>query len=277
MPDFKEILSIILSTNLDGLDAYSHTSPIVLHAFLMPALALLPMFFIPCHKPVPFPYYVTSPLTNFSFIRLVITCVPFGKLTRVSVSGDNHVRPSGNCTNSRPYLSPTIAGPSLGCPFVPLAYCGYTHGSIVLVIPNLPVTQLTPSTTLLNGLPAHSIILFPTPFMAFVALERALVIPSPILPGNAFAPSTILLNCFLTPPHISFAIPINLSFIVVTLDMIRPTKEFSILFLICKIDTLNLVLTYSHKSVILLLKFRTKSIIDKIIRPTNEFNKLFTI
>src|SRR5699024_3155047 len=100
--------------------------------------------------------------------------------------------------------------------------------------------------------------------------------PSPILPGNAFAPSTILLNCFLAPPHISFAIPINLSFIVVTLDMIRPTKEFSILFLICKIDTLNLVLTYSHKSVILLLKFRTKSIIDKIIFPTNELDKWFT-
>src|SRR5699024_7568259 len=113
-------------------------------------------------------------------------------------------------------------------------------------LPNFFVIQLTPSTTLLNGFPAVLISEFPTVFIPDVALSFAFLIPSPIRFGIPFAPSTMLLNFFLTSSYISLGrLPI-LVFRFLMLVTILPSIEFSILFLMLFMNVVHLFFTFSH-------------------------------
>src|SRR5699024_273033 len=156
---------------------------------------------------------------------------------------------------------------------VPLAYCFafQSHFLMSFLIPSLSVIQLTPPITLLYGFPAHSISLLPTAFIPSVAFDLAFLMPSPMRLGNFFAPSTMLLNCFLTPCHISPAKSINLVFRLRTLESILPTKELAMLLRILSINVVNLFLTLFHIVDILLRKSLENAIIFKMILPIKLF------
>src|SRR5699024_10655840 len=137
--------------------------------------------------------------------------------------------------------------------------------------PNFLVIQFTPSTTLLNGFPAVLIRAFPTFFIPGVGLSFAFLIPSSIRLGNPFAPSTMLLNCFLTPSHMSPARLTNLVIRFLSLIGILPTKEFSILFLMLFMKVVNLFFILSHIVEMLFRKFLEKLIMLVMIFPTKLF------
>src|SRR5699024_12037206 len=77
-----------------------------------------------------------------------------------------------------------------------------------------------------------------------------------------------ILNCFLTPSHISPARFTNLVFKLRTLVSILPTKEFSILFLMLFMKVVNLFFTLSHIVEMLFRKFLEKFIMLVMIFPT---------
>src|SRR5699024_5444186 len=130
---------------------------------------------------------------------------------------------------------------------------------------SLSVIQLTPPITLLYGFPAHSISLLPTAFIPSVAFDLPFLMPSPMRLGNFFAPSTMLLNCFLTPCHISPADSINLVCSLCTRECTLPTQELAMLLRILSLNLLNLFLTLLHIVDILSRKSLENAIIFKMI------------
>src|SRR5690625_3750824 len=88
-------------------------------------------------------------LANIFLVVLAgVTCVPFFIPTTVGLLGDKYCFPFGSVINSDPALepfpSPTTAGESVGCPFVPCAYC--SKGKVKLLPDGLAFKLMSLST-----------------------------------------------------------------------------------------------------------------------------------
>src|SRR5699024_12306704 len=105
-----------------------------------------------------------------------------------------------------------------------------------------PSTLLRPLTTPLTTQPSRSPKLLPIEHTPSTAFDAMLLMAEPILPGNSFALSTILLNKLLvssqissknpeTPVHIDFAAPTAFSFMVVN-RVDTPSRMFDAVFLV---------------------------------------------